>query len=97
PSGNGKKLFALYFPTDQPPKGIVLHFHGNFGNVSNHFIGSSFLVYHAFDVLVFDYEGYVGSEGHPSPARTVQDGVAALRYAATLNRNPKGGVVVLAQ
>ncbi len=97
PSTNGKKLFALYFQTDQPPKGIVVHFHGNYGNVSNHFLGSSFLVHHGFDVLVFDYEGYGGSEGHPSPARTVQDGVAALRYAATLNRNPKGGVVVLAQ
>lgn len=96
-STNGRKLFALYFPARSEPKGIVVHFHGNFGNVSNHFIGSSFLVDHGFDVLVFDYQGYGGSEGRPSPARTVGDGVAALRFAAKLNRNPSGGVVVLAQ
>ncbi|MBV9079944.1 MAG: alpha/beta hydrolase [Elusimicrobia bacterium] len=94
---NGKKLFALYFPTDQAPKGIVVHFHGNYGNVSNHFIGSSFLVHQGFDVLVFDYEGYGGSEGHPKPKRTIEDGVAALRYAKDIDRGPPGSVVVLAQ
>lgn len=97
PSENGKKLFGLLFRTAQEPKGIAVHFHGNFGNVSNHFIGASFLINHGFDVLVFDYQGYGGSEGRPSPARTVGDGIAALQLAAALDRNPNGGVVVLAQ
>ena len=98
PSENGKKLFGLLFRTKQDhPKGIVVHFHGNFGNVSNHFIGATFMLDHGFDVLVFDYEGFGGSEGRPSPARTVGDGMAALKLAAALDRNPQGGVVVLAQ
>lgn len=97
PSENGKTIFGLLFRTAQPPKGIVLQFHGNFGNVSNHFIGATFLLDHGFDVMVFDYEGYGGSEGRPSPARTVGDGMAAIKLAAALNRNPDGGVVVLAQ
>lgn len=97
PSENGREIFALLFKTNLQPKGIAVHFHGNFGNVSNHFIGSSFLIHHGFDVLVFDYQGYGASEGRPSPARTVGDGVAALKLAASLDRNPSGGVVVLAQ
>jgi uncharacterized protein len=97
PSANGKMIFGLLFRTEQKPKGIVVHFHGNFGNVSNHFIGATFMLDHGFDVFVFDYEGYGGSEGRPSPARTVADGIAALKLAAALDRNPQGGVVVLAQ
>lgn len=97
PSENGKKLFGLLFRTAQKPKGIVVQFHGNFGNVSNHFIGATFMLDHGFDVLVFDYEGFGGSEGRPSPARTVGDGRAALKLAAALDRNADGGVVVLAQ
>lgn len=97
PSENGKNLFALLFRTNQTPKGLAVHFHGNFGNVSNHFLASSFLVDHGFDVLIFDYQGYGGSEGRPSPKRTVEDGVATLRFARSLSRTPNRDVVVLAQ
>jgi uncharacterized protein len=97
PSLNGKKIFGMVFRTANPPKGIVVHFHGNFGNVSNHFLGSAYLIHHGFDVLIFDYQGFGGSEGKPTPQNTVEDGIASIRYAASLNRNPKGGVVVVGQ
>ena len=97
PSKDGTRIWGLLFRTKQEPKGIVVHFHGNFGNVSNHFMGATFLLDHGFDVLVFDYEGFGGSSGRPTPARTVADGEAAIELAAALDRNPKGGVVVLAQ
>jgi len=97
PSHNGKKLYAILFQTEQQPKGIVVHFHGNFGNVSNHFLESQFLTKYGFDVLVFDYQGFGGSEGQPTPQRTVEDGLTTVRLAQTRNRNPKGGVVVFGQ
>ena len=97
PSLNGKKLFGLLFKTDLPPKGIVVHFHGNFGNVSNHFLQSYYLTKYGFDVFIFDYQGYGGSEGSPSPKKTIEDGISTVRFADALNRNPEGGVVLLGQ
>lgn len=97
PSLNGKRLWAIFMPTDQRPKGTVVHFHGNFGNLSNHFPLSIFLVKNGFDVLIFDYQGYGASEGRPSPKRTVEDGIATVRYAQAHLRNTKTGVVVFGQ
>jgi fermentation-respiration switch protein FrsA (DUF1100 family) len=97
PSLNGKKLYGLYFRTNRKPKGTVVHFHGNFGNVSNHFLLSMFLVRNGFDVLIFDYEGYGASEGKPDPAATVRDGIASVRYAKDHLRDPSTGVAVFGQ
>jgi len=97
PSLNGKKLFALLFKTSLEPKGIVVHFHGNFGNVSNHFTQSYFLVNYGFDVLVFDYQGYGGSQGKPNPRKTVDDGISSIRFAQQLNRKKENGVFLLGQ
>ncbi len=97
PSRNGKKLYAILFEAKEKPAGIVVHFHGNFGNVSNHFLESQFLTRYGFDVLVFDYQGYGASEGRPTPKRTVEDGIATVRLAQSRNRNPAGGVVLFGQ
>jgi fermentation-respiration switch protein FrsA (DUF1100 family) len=94
---NGKMLTALYFKTSQPPKGTIVHFHGNFGNVSNHFPLSLFLLKYGFDVLAFDYEGYGASEGKPSPKNIVNDGIASVRYAYDHRRDPATGVAVFGQ
>ncbi len=74
-----------------------MHFHGNFGNLSNHFPLALFLVEQGFDVLSFDYEGYGASEGHPTPARTIADGIASVRYAKSRLRTPGTGVGVFGQ
>jgi fermentation-respiration switch protein FrsA (DUF1100 family) len=96
-SDNGDKLYALMFRTEKKPKGTIVHFHGNFGNVSNHFKQCQFLTRDGFDVMTFDYEGYGGSEGRPSPRRCVADGLAAVRYARKISRNPRGGVALFGQ
>jgi uncharacterized protein len=97
PSLNGKTLYAVYFPAEGTPKGTVVHFHGNFGNVSNHFPLALFLVKRGFDVISFDYEGYGASEGSPSPDRMIEDGIASVRYAQEHLRNPKGSVFIFGQ
>jgi uncharacterized protein len=97
PSLSGAKLCALYIPTDQTPKGTVVYFHGNFANLSNHFLQALFLTRRGFDVLAFDYQGFGASEGRPSPNNTVEDGIASVRYAQSRMRAENGGVVVFAQ
>jgi len=97
PSSNGKMLTALYFRTDQRPKGTIVHFHGNFGNISNHYPLSLFLLKYGFDVLAFDYEGYGASEGRPSPKNLVEDGIASVRYAQAHLRDSTTGVAVFGQ
>jgi fermentation-respiration switch protein FrsA (DUF1100 family) len=97
PSLNGKQLYALLIPTSEKPKGTIVHFHGNFGNVSNHFPLALFLTHQGFDVLSLDYQGYGVSEGHPTIKNVVEDGIAAVRYAQAHLRDPKTGVCVFGQ
>jgi len=97
PSLNGKTLYALFLPTKQTPRGTIVHFHGNFGNVSNHFPLALFLTKAGFDVLAVDYQGYGASEGQPTPKNVIEDGIAAVRYAQTHLRDPKTGVCVFGQ
>jgi len=95
PSQNGKTLYGLYFPAVGTAKGSVVHFHGNYGNVSNHFPLALFLVRHGFNVLAFDYEGYGASEGRPSPKHLLEDGIASIHYLQS--RAPTLGVGVFGQ
>lgn len=97
PSLNGKKLYAIVFRTQGKPKGTAVHFHGNYANVSNHFPAAVFLLKQGFDVICFDYQGYGGSEGKPTPRNTVEDGVATVRYAQKDLRDKNTGVVIFAQ
>ena len=97
PSLNGKDLTALYFRTDQKPKGTIVHFHGNFGNVSGHFPLSLFLLKYGYDVLAFDYEGYGASDGNPTPKHLLEDGIASVRYAHTHLREGATNVAVFGQ
>jgi dipeptidyl aminopeptidase/acylaminoacyl peptidase len=61
---------------------VVIHCHGNAGNVENHAPFSEFLVDDGFAVLMFDYRGYGDSENASSTRATlVRDTQAALDYA----------------
>jgi len=95
PSLDGKTIYALFFPSRKKPQGTVVFFHGNFGNVSNHFGECLFLIGRGFDVLIFDYEGYGASEGRPTPKRTFEDGIASVRYIH--NRNPNLEIAAFGQ
>ena len=92
PSLNGRTLYGLYFPAVGPAKGVIVHFHGNYGNVSNHFPLALFLVRQGFDVLAFDYEGYGASEGNPTPQHLLEDGIASVQYAQGRDKTLKVGV-----
>jgi len=97
PSLNGNMLYALFLPATGESKGTVVHFHGNFGNLSNHFPLALFWTRYGYDVLSFDYQGYGASAGRPTPEHMVDDGMASVRYAAAHLRNPRGGVFIFGQ
>ncbi len=90
PSANGRRLTALWFPAEGPAQGTVVHFHGNFANMSNHFPASFFLSKRGFNLLVFDYQGYGASEGKPNRRNTVEDGLASVQWALDKSTAPVG-------
>ena len=62
------------------PRGVVLFFHGNAGNISGR-IGTIMTVHEiGLDTLIIDYRGYGQSEGRPGEEGTYRDAEAAWEY-----------------
>jgi len=81
-AADGTKLVAWRFLARKKPyRGVILQFHGNAENISSHYTTLIWLTDLGFDLIIFDYRGYGGSQGEPSPAGTAQDGVAAIAFA----------------
>jgi len=76
---DGIRLDGWYVPAQQP-RGVVLFFHGNAGNISHRL--DSLRLFNALnlDTLIFDYRGYGRSDGKVSEQGTYRDGEAAWRY-----------------
>ena len=79
---SGNKLhFQYHFVKDAlVVRPLVVHFHGNSGNLSQTIEKVDWLVNHGFDVVVFDYSGYGKSEGKATRYDLQADAVFALRY-----------------
>lgn len=92
--GRDLNLIAWVFSAEAP-RGVVIQFHGNGENISSHFRSLYWVVDQGFHLMTFDYPGYGGSEGSPTPENTVQAGEVALRTARL--RWPKLPVVVVGQ
>ena len=90
---DGIRLHAWHVPAPSP-RGTLLFFHGNAGNISHRL--DSLLIFHrlGLDVLIFDYRGYGQSEGTPSEAGTRLDSRAAWRHL-TETRGVKPGRIIL--
>jgi fermentation-respiration switch protein FrsA (DUF1100 family) len=96
-TNDGVKLHGWYFrSTTRPAKATLLLFHGNAQNLSTHFFNLYWLIDEGYDYFVFDYRGYGRSEGKPSPAGTVEDGKAALKWI-TEHKDPATAVVLFTQ
>ena len=92
---DGTKLVAWFFPAAAAatakgaPKGTIVQFHGNAENMSSHYLSLAWLTLRGYNLVTFDYRGYGGSEGEPSPEGTVLDGLAALDLAWELRTGPR--------
>jgi fermentation-respiration switch protein FrsA (DUF1100 family) len=85
PSKDGTRLIGWFIPAagygnPRNAKGTVIHFHGNAQNLSAHWQLVEWLPRRGYNVFVFDYRGYGGSEGSPEPRGVFEDSTAALDY-----------------
>jgi len=76
---DGIKLDAWYLPKQQP-RGVVLFFHGNAGNISHRLDSLRIFSELNLSTLIIDYRGYGRSDGRVSEQGTYRDGEAAWRY-----------------
>lgn len=96
-SEDGTKLHAWYFaPLEKKePTAVIVQFHGNAENLTTHFFSLYEAPSRGFAYLTFDYRGYGQSEGSPTPAGVVKDGIAAIKWMHA--RHPDKPLVVFAQ
>lgn len=90
---DGEKIAGWWVPAAQP-RGTVLIFHGNAGNISHRL--DYLRMFHGlgYATLIIDYRGYGRSTGSPSEAGTYRDAVAAWRHL-TQQRGIAGSDIVL--
>ena len=90
---DGIRLEAWYVPA-RKPRGTVLFFHGNAGNISHRL--DSLRVFNHLDLstLIFDYRGYGRSEGKVSEPGIYRDAEAAWRYLTEERRIPAAEIVL---
>lgn len=90
---DGVKLNGWYIAPTRP-RGTLLFFHGNAGNISHRL--DSLRIFHdlGLAVLIIDYRGYGQSKGTPSEAGTHLDATAAWRYLTESRGVPPQRVVL---
>ena len=76
---DGETLHAWWVPAANP-RGTVLHFHGNAGNISNRIDYARMFRGLGYNTLLVDYRGYGRSTGSPTEAGTYQDASASRRW-----------------
>lgn len=78
-ASDGVRLHGWFVPAGNP-RGTLLFFHGNAGNVSHRL--DSIRLFHdlRLSVLILDYRGYGHSQGSPSEPGTRRDARAAWNY-----------------
>ncbi|WP_341503742.1 alpha/beta fold hydrolase [Gallaecimonas sp. GXIMD4217] len=94
PSGSGNRLHGELLCPEQGRAGLVVHFHGNHGNLSGTADKVAWLCDYGYRVLVFDYSGYGLSSGSPSFEALHQDALAVMDHALELQDGQPGRLVL---
>ncbi len=76
---NNAVINALHFKAENP-KGVILYFHGNAGDLSRWGIITEFFVKKQYDVLVMDYRTFGKSTGKLSEAALYNDSEYCYNY-----------------
>lgn len=93
---DGVALDGWYVLARQP-RGVVLFFHGNAGNISHRMdIVQSFHRL-GLSTLIIDYRGYGMSTGKPSEQGTYLDAEAAWRHLTEVKRVPAENIVLFGE
>lgn len=88
---DGGKLNAILLKVEKP-RGLLLYFHGNGGNLSQWGKLGSFFNAHNYDVLMWDYRTFGKSEGTLSQETLYSD--AQLVYEKAKEFYPEGDIIV---
>lgn len=90
---DGIRLDAWYVPALEP-RGTVLFFHGNAGNISHRL--DSLRVFNELNLatLIFDYRGYGRSEGEASEQGIYRDAQAVWRHLTEERGVPPAEIIV---
>lgn len=82
-SEDGEKIVIWHLAPAEPKnsKGLIVFFHGNGQNLSAHFYYLYWILQKNYEYVIFDYPGYGGSTGEPTPKNAVTSGKAAIRWA----------------
>lgn len=90
-TSDGASLNGLHFKS-QNPKGVILYFHGNAGDLSRWGEIASYFLKYNYDVIVMDYRTYGKSTGILNEKNLYKD--AQLFYNYTLEHFPEDSVIV---
>lgn len=87
------KLYGWFIPAEKP-RGVVLFFHGNAGNISHRM--ESIHIFHrlGFSTFIFDYRGYGKSGGKPTEKGTYLDAEEAWRYLTDKRHVPPEEIII---
>ncbi len=91
-AADGVRLNGWFFPAEaQSPRAhwVVLHCHGNGGNISHRLEACRLLLETGASVFVFDYRGYGRSHGRPSEEGTYLDAQAAHQWLQLKGFSPR--------
>jgi fermentation-respiration switch protein FrsA (DUF1100 family) len=77
---DGARLNAVHFKIENP-KGLILYFHGNAGDLSRWGKIASELINYHYDVLIMDYRSYGKSTGDVSEQKLFDDATLFYKYA----------------
>jgi hypothetical protein len=84
-------LNALHFKVDNP-KGVILYFHGNKGNLERWGHKVKPLLNYGYDLFIIDYRGYGKNEGKRTEKNMYED--AQLAYDYLLKSNTEDRIIV---
>ncbi|MGH8743737.1 MAG: alpha/beta hydrolase [Burkholderiales bacterium] len=90
------ELDAWWVPV-RGPRGAVLFFHGNAGNISHRLDYLRLFNRLGFSTLIFDYRGYGKSSSEPSESGMYQDAEAAWRYLTQTRQLAPASVVLFGE
>ena len=90
---DNNRLDGWFVPAEQP-RGVVLFFHGNAGNISHRLDSLRILNALGLSTFIFDYRGYGRSDGETSEQGTYLDGEAAWRYLTGERGIPAQEIVI---
>lgn len=89
---DGVRLDGWFLPAETP-RGVLLFFHGNAGNISHRLESLRIFRDLGLSTFIFDYRGYGRSEGKVSEQGTYRDAEAAWRYLTVERGIPEQSIV----